>query len=108
MLSGWIGRAGRRKVRIPTWLTRPRSQHSKTDEAIAPQVRASFLASDRTYGARRVWRDVLAEGFSDLGVPVFLADIKGDLAGISQKGADNPKFAERAAKLAGQSVSAPE
>jgi len=46
------------------WLIRPRSQHSKTDEAIAPQVRASFLASDRTYGARRVWRDVLAEGFS--------------------------------------------
>ena len=46
------------------WLTRPRSQHSKTDEAISPQVRASFLASDRTYGARRVWRDVLAEGFS--------------------------------------------
>ena len=37
---------------------------SEVDEAIAPQVRASFLASDRTYGARRVWRDVLAEGFS--------------------------------------------
>jgi putative transposase len=27
-------------------------------------VRASFLASDRTYGARRVWRDVLAEGIA--------------------------------------------
>ena len=27
-------------------------------------VRTSFLQSDRTYGARRVWRDVLAEGFS--------------------------------------------
>ena len=27
-------------------------------------MRASFLASDRTYGARRVWRDLLAEGLS--------------------------------------------
>jgi transposase InsO family protein len=27
-------------------------------------VRASFLASDRTYGARRVWRDVLADGIN--------------------------------------------
>ena len=26
------------------------------------QVKASFIASDRTYGARRVWRDLLAEG----------------------------------------------
>jgi putative transposase len=25
---------------------------------------ASFVASDRTYGARRVWRDMLAEGFA--------------------------------------------
>ena len=29
-----------------------------------PQVRSSFLASDRTYGARRVWHDVLAAGFA--------------------------------------------
>ena len=28
------------------------------------EVRASFLASDRTYGAGRVWHDVLAEGVS--------------------------------------------
>jgi len=27
-----------------------------------PKVRASFLASDRTYGGRRVWHDVLADG----------------------------------------------
>jgi putative transposase len=46
------------------WLTRPRSQHARDDEAIAPQVRASFLAGGRTYGARLVWRDVLAEGIS--------------------------------------------
>jgi hypothetical protein len=38
------------------WLTRPRSQRSRSDEELGAKVRASFLASDRTYGARRVWR----------------------------------------------------
>jgi putative transposase len=35
-----------------------------SDEELAIKVRTSFLASDRTYGARRVWHDVLAEGVS--------------------------------------------
>ena len=46
------------------WLTRPRSRRSRSDEELGAKVRASFLASDRTYGARRVWRDLLAEGES--------------------------------------------
>ena len=46
------------------WLTRPRSQRSRSDEELSAKVRASFLASDRTYGARRVWHDLLAEGVS--------------------------------------------
>ena len=46
------------------WLTRPRSQRSRSDEELSAKVRASFLASDRTYGARRVWHDMLAEGVS--------------------------------------------
>ncbi|HEY0939529.1 MAG TPA: IS3 family transposase [Steroidobacter sp.] len=44
------------------WLVRPRSWHSLSDEAIGQQVRQSFLDSDRTYGARRIWRDVLEAG----------------------------------------------
>lgn len=44
------------------WLTRPRGQRERDDEVIGAQVRQSFLGSDRTYGARRVWHDVLAEG----------------------------------------------
>jgi putative transposase len=44
------------------WLTRPPSQRSLDDERLGTQVRQSFLASDRTYGARRVWHDVLALG----------------------------------------------
>lgn len=44
------------------WLRRAPSARSRSDEVIGERVRLSFLASDRTYGARRVWRDVLAEG----------------------------------------------
>ena len=44
------------------WLTRPRSAHAQADEVLTTKVRASFVASSRTYGARRVWHDVLAEG----------------------------------------------
>ena len=46
------------------WLTRPPSHRSRTDEELTRKVRASFIGSDRTYGARRVWRDVLADGAS--------------------------------------------
>ena len=37
----------------------------------------------------------LAEGFSSIGVPVFLADVKGDLSGLAAPGAHSPKFDER-------------
>ena len=42
---------------------------------------------------------VLAEGFSRIGVPVFLADVKGDLAGLSQAAVANDKLNARIAKL---------
>jgi len=44
------------------WLDRSPSARSRSDEALGQQVKASFVDSDRTYGARRVWRDLLAEG----------------------------------------------
>src|SRR5262245_16094970 len=44
------------------WLTRARSTRSRSDEDLAAKVRASFLASERTYGARRVWHDLIADG----------------------------------------------
>jgi putative transposase len=44
------------------WLRREPSQRSRDDQRIGMQVRQSFVASDRTYGARRVWRDVLELG----------------------------------------------
>ena len=44
------------------WLTRSPSVRARADVVIGAAVRASFLVSDRTYGARRVWRDVRAAG----------------------------------------------
>ena len=46
------------------WLSRPRSQRSLDDEVLGKHVQQSFVRSERTYGARRVWRDVLEQGQS--------------------------------------------
>jgi uncharacterized protein len=42
---------------------------------------------------------VLAERFSAIGVPVFMADVKGDLTGIAKAGAASPKMSERLKRL---------
>jgi len=44
------------------WLERPRSQRELDDQVLEKLIKQSFADSDRTYGARRVWRDVLAAG----------------------------------------------
>ncbi len=41
----------------------------------------------------------MAEAFSGIGVPVFAADVKGDLSGISQAGKSSPKFDDRVKTL---------
>ena len=46
------------------WLNRSPSARSRRDVVLIPRIDRSFKNSDRTYGARRVWHDVLAEGFS--------------------------------------------
>ncbi len=45
------------------WLIRSPSKRTQEDSRLLALVRQSFVTSDRTYGARRVWHDVLAEGF---------------------------------------------
>src|SRR5215470_20137869 len=53
------------------------------------------LITGATGTGKTVTLQVMAERFSAIGVPVFMADVKGDLAGISQPGALSPKLAER-------------
>src|SRR3954470_16484769 len=57
------------------------------------------LIAGATGTGKTVTLQTLAESFSARGVPVFMADVKGDLAGLSQPGANNPKVLGRAKEL---------
>jgi hypothetical protein len=57
------------------------------------------LIAGATGTGKTVTLQRLAEGFSRIGVPVFMADVKGDLAGISQAGQAAGKVKERIAQL---------
>lgn len=46
------------------WLKRPISARASYDAKLVMEIDKSFKASDRTYGARRIWRDVLEDGLS--------------------------------------------
>ncbi len=46
------------------WLRRPISERAAHDAKLVQAIDKSFKASDRTYGARRVWRDVLEDGLA--------------------------------------------
>jgi len=53
------------------------------------------LITGATGTGKTVTLQVIAERLSAIGVPVFMADVKGDLAGMSQAGAASPKLADR-------------
>lgn len=57
------------------------------------------LIAGATGTGKTISLQVLAERLSEIGVPVFAADVKGDLAGISRPGGDNPKVAERVQQM---------
>ncbi len=57
------------------------------------------LVTGATGTGKTVTLQVLAEGFSNAGVSVFAADIKGDLSGIAAPGDSKPPFVKRAAEL---------
>ncbi|WP_375171558.1 helicase HerA-like domain-containing protein [Marinobacter sp.] len=57
------------------------------------------LIAGATGTGKTVTMMVLAEGFSRMGVPVFIADVKGDVAGLSQPGEASDRLFQRAAEL---------
>src|SRR4029079_13511627 len=68
---------------------------SKDDIALLPALANRHgLITGATGTGKTVTLQVLAERFSAIGVPVFMADVKGDLAGLSQPGAPSPTLAE--------------
>ncbi len=74
-------------------------------QATAPEIllygRANRhgIVAGATGTGKTITLQILAQAFSDAGVPVFAADIKGDLSGISQPGAPNDKLLERAKSM---------
>lgn len=62
------------------------------------------LIAGATGTGKTVTLKVLAESFSRLGVPVFLADAKGDVSSLAQAGTSNPKFDERIKSLGIDSI----
>jgi len=77
-----------------------------TDLFLGKADEAQFLRLDRanrhgvvagaTGTGKTVTLQILAQGFSDAGVPVFCADVKGDLSGICVAGTPNDKLLARA------------
>ncbi|HSP99898.1 MAG TPA: helicase HerA-like domain-containing protein [Candidatus Dormibacteraeota bacterium] len=68
-------------------------------ELIPRMANRHGLIAGATGTGKTVSLRVLAEQFSRIGVPVFLADVKGDLSGLARPGGDNPKVVERAKLL---------
>src|SRR5215510_8728374 len=73
---------------------------NKSDFFLLPQMANRHgLIAGATGTGKTVTLQGLAESFSALGVPVLLADVKGDLAGISQLGGQSPIIQERVKQL---------
>ncbi len=66
------------------------------DQLLLPRMANRHgLVAGATGTGKTVTLQVMAERFSRIGVPVFMADVKGDLAGVSQPGMASPKIQER-------------
>ncbi|XP_065584285.1 uncharacterized protein YjgR-like, partial [Artemia franciscana] len=69
----------------------------ETDQALLLKLANRHgLIAGATGTGKTVSLQIMAEGFSAQGVPVFMADVKGDLSGISQAGTTHEKLEERA------------
>ena len=77
------------------------AKNNKISSYILPKMANRHgLIAGATGTGKTVTLQTLAEGFSKLGVPVFMADVKGDLSGMSQQGGGNPKIDARVQQLA--------
>jgi len=76
------------------------AKNAQHELALLPQMgNRHGLITGATGTGKTVTLQTLAQGFSRLGVPVFLADVKGDLAGISQPGQPSDKLKARLQEL---------
>jgi DNA helicase HerA-like ATPase len=76
-----------------------RSEGGKDLYLLPQMANRHGLIAGATGTGKTVTMQVLAENFSRIGVPVFMADVKGDIAGISQPNLRNPKITQRIEQL---------
>ncbi|HOY69797.1 MAG TPA: DUF853 family protein [Methylotenera sp.] len=77
------------------------AKNTETTNFLLPKMANRHgLIAGATGTGKTVTLQTLAEGFSNIGVPIFMADVKGDLAGMSQTGGGNPKVEARIQQLA--------
>ena len=82
------------------------AKHAETECFLLPALANRHgLITGATGTGKTITLQTLAENFARAGVPVFMADVKGDLTGISQKGSISPKLA---AVLAERKLDSPE
>src|SRR5438132_2693972 len=76
------------------------AKNDKIELALLPALANRHgLITGATGTGKSVTLQSLAQRFSSIGVPVFMADVKGDLSGIAKAGGANPKVAERLQSL---------
>lgn len=76
------------------------AKNAKADVFLLPKLANRHgCITGATGTGKTITLQVLAQAFSRIGTPVFLADVKGDLTGISQAGTESPKLLERLGKL---------
>src|SRR5512141_3425749 len=72
----------------------------KTEISLLPAVANRHgLIAGATGTGKTITLRVMAEQFSSIGVPVFMADVKGDLSGMAKAGGDRPEPGKRAQQL---------
>jgi len=76
------------------------AKNATTEIHLLPQMANRHgLVTGATGTGKTVTLQTLAEHFSDIGVPCFMSDVKGDLSGLSQPGGGNAKVDERVEML---------
>ena len=72
------------------------ARHQQTELALLPALANRHgLITGATGTGKTITLQVLGERFSSIGVPVFMADVKGDLSGLAAAGVDGPKLRQR-------------
>ena len=72
------------------------ARHQENELVLLPALANRHgLITGATGTGKTITLQVLAERFSSIGVPVFMADVKGDLSGLAAPGVDSPKLKQR-------------